>query len=44
MIVEVGHGRVSGLPSESDAGRFYESLARAWLDGSGRGMGDDPQL
>ena len=32
MIVELGDGQVSGLPSEADAGRFYEALARAWPD------------
>jgi hypothetical protein len=26
MIVELGDGQVSGLPRESDAGRFYEAL------------------
>ena len=30
MIVELGDGQVSGLPMESDAGRFYKSLAAAW--------------
>ncbi len=36
MIVEVGDGQVSGLPRESDAGRFHEALRRAWPSGSGR--------
>ena len=30
MIVELGDGQVSGLPRESDADRFYESIAAAW--------------
>jgi hypothetical protein len=33
MIVELGDGQVSGLPRESDAGRFYEALARCWPEG-----------
>jgi hypothetical protein len=44
MIVEIGDGQVSGLPRESDAAPFYEALAQAWPDRSGRGTGDDPQL
>jgi hypothetical protein len=28
MIVELGDGQVSGLPSEGDAGPFYELLTR----------------
>jgi hypothetical protein len=32
MIVELGDGQVSGLPRESDAACFYETLARAWPD------------
>jgi hypothetical protein len=30
MIVELGDGQVSGLPRQSDAGRFYESLCEFW--------------
>jgi hypothetical protein len=44
MIVELGDGQVSGLPSESDAGRFYEGLARAWPStryGSEAGQGPE---
>ena len=32
MIVELGDGQVSGLPSDGVAGPFYEALARAWPD------------
>lgn len=32
MIVELGDGQVSGLPSDGVAGTFYEALARAWPD------------
>jgi hypothetical protein len=35
MIVELGDGQVSGLPRESDAGRFYSALAGRWPDHSG---------
>jgi hypothetical protein len=44
MIVELGDAQVSGLPRESDAGRFYEGLARAWPGGqcgSGLGQGSE---
>jgi hypothetical protein len=44
MIVEIGDGQVSGLPTESDADRFYAALARAWPEDLGGGTGDDPQL
>lgn len=39
MIVELGDGQVSGLPRETDAGRFYESLARAFPVGLAKGLG-----
>jgi hypothetical protein len=35
---------VSLAKALSDAGPFYEALARAWPDGSGRGSRDDPHL
>lgn len=28
MIVELGDGQVSGLPSVNDAGHFYEALSQ----------------
>jgi hypothetical protein len=33
MIVELGDGQVSGLPRDTDAGPFYESLHEHWSEG-----------
>ncbi len=36
MIVELGDGQVSGLPRESDAPKYYETLVEHWPDETGQ--------